>query len=78
MPFRKSLSPARLPPKEEDPDMTEAIKAYEDARKRTLIYRFAESFCRCRDTFWMESFNHQLLTYLPRGYTCTLTLLKCG
>eukprot|EP00731_Ephydatia_muelleri_P004640 Em0002g816a len=46
--------------------MREAIKAYEDALKRTLIYRFAESFCRCRDTFWMESFNHQLLTYLPK------------
>eukprot|EP00731_Ephydatia_muelleri_P037430 Em0468g2a len=46
--------------------MCEAIKAYEDALKRTLIYCFAESFCCCRDTFWMESFNHQLLTYLPK------------
>eukprot|EP00731_Ephydatia_muelleri_P003407 Em0001g3407a len=25
-----------------------------------------ESFMKCRDTFWMESFNHQLLTYLPK------------
>ena len=21
---------------------------------------------QCRDTFWVESFNHQLLTYLPK------------
>ena len=26
--------------------MPEAIQAYEDALQRTLIYRFAESFCR--------------------------------
>ncbi|KAL5470676.1 hypothetical protein EMCRGX_G028679 [Ephydatia muelleri] len=53
-------------PKRKILTMREAIKAYEDALKRTLIYRFAGSFCRCRDTFWMESFNHQLLTYLPK------------
>ncbi|KAL5509979.1 hypothetical protein EMCRGX_G005436 [Ephydatia muelleri] len=53
-------------PKRKILTMCEAIKAYEDALKRTLIYCFAGSFCRCRDTFWMESFNHQLLTYLPK------------
>ena len=21
---------------------------------------------QCRDTYWVESFNHQLLTYLPK------------
>ena len=46
------------------------------------IYRYAESYCRvsnfywcthtitsclqCRDTFWIELFNHQLLMYLPK------------
>ncbi|KAL5509013.1 hypothetical protein EMCRGX_G004292 [Ephydatia muelleri] len=65
-------------PKRKILTMPEAIKAYEDALRRTLIYRFAESFCRCRCTFWMESFNHQLLPTCPRGYTSTLTPLKCG
>ncbi|KAL5487001.1 hypothetical protein EMCRGX_G019553 [Ephydatia muelleri] len=32
-------------PKRKILTMREAIKAYEDALKRTLIYRFAESFC---------------------------------
>lgn len=34
--------------------------------KATYVYRYAEDFCRCRDTYWVESFNHQLLTYLPK------------
>ena len=24
------------------------------------------STVQCRDTYWVESFNHQLLTYLPK------------
>lgn len=61
-----------------------AVAAYKKKLTSTLIYRFADSFCRvynvnlanysymtvcnfqCRDTFWVESFNHQLLTYLPK------------
>ncbi|XP_064398007.1 uncharacterized protein LOC135344697 [Halichondria panicea] len=39
-----------------------AIEAYEMTLKETLIYKSAESYCRCRDTYWVESFNHQLLT----------------
>lgn len=39
---------------------------YEKALRETMIYRHAEYYCRCRDTFWVESFNHQLLTYIPK------------
>lgn len=63
------------------------IKAYENALKDTMIYRYAEDYCQvlagnrlvllqistmyirilqCCDTFWVKSFNHQLLTYLPK------------
>jgi hypothetical protein len=34
--------------------------------KSLPIYRHADSYARCRDTFWIESFNHALLTYLPK------------
>ncbi|KAL5502884.1 hypothetical protein EMCRGX_G009733 [Ephydatia muelleri] len=30
-----------------------------------MIMNISQHF-QCRDTFWMESFNHQLLTYLPK------------
>ena len=26
----------------------------------------ANALFQCRDTFWVESFNHHLLTYLPK------------
>jgi hypothetical protein len=42
------------------------IHAYEKMLKETLIYKNAESYCKCRDTYWVESFNHALLTYLPK------------
>lgn len=34
--------------------------------KSLAVYRHAESYARCRDTYWVESFNHALLTYLPK------------
>jgi hypothetical protein len=43
-----------------------AIDAYIKMLQSTLIYREASSYCRCRDTFWVESFNHQLLAYIPK------------
>jgi hypothetical protein len=42
------------------------IAAYTTMLQSTLIYKEAPSYCRCRDTFWVESFNHQLLSYLPK------------
>ena len=33
------------------------------------IYVHVDTSCyrlQCRDTYWVESFNHQLLTYLPK------------
>ena len=27
---------------------------------------YHHSFTQCRDTYWIESFNHALLTYLPK------------
>ena len=30
------------------------------------MYLCTIHFLQCRDTFWVESFNHQLLTYLPK------------
>ncbi|KAL5509808.1 hypothetical protein EMCRGX_G005238 [Ephydatia muelleri] len=44
-----------------------AISALKSGLKRTSIYRYAEHYSRCRDTYWIESFNHQLLTYLCKG-----------
>eukprot|EP00731_Ephydatia_muelleri_P029616 Em0021g139a len=64
-----SESPCQQPgyrPKRKILTMPAAIQAYESALKKTLIYRCAGSFCHCRDTYWVESFNHQLLTYLPK------------
>eukprot|EP00731_Ephydatia_muelleri_P037463 Em0477g2a len=46
--------------------MPAAISAYEAALRKTLIYKNADSCHLCRDTYWVESFNHQLLTYLPK------------
>eukprot|EP00731_Ephydatia_muelleri_P037040 Em0385g1a len=43
-----------------------AIRALEDALTRTSIYHYAAHYCRCRDTYWIESFNHQLITYLSK------------
>ncbi|KAL5517980.1 hypothetical protein EMCRGX_G003638 [Ephydatia muelleri] len=43
-----------------------AIRALEGALTRTSIYHYAAHYCRCRDTYWIESFNHQLLTYLSK------------
>ncbi|KAL5479233.1 hypothetical protein EMCRGX_G022729 [Ephydatia muelleri] len=43
-----------------------AIRALEGALTRTSIYRYAAHYCRSRDTYWIESFNHQLLTYLSK------------
>ncbi|XP_064394591.1 uncharacterized protein LOC135341847 isoform X3 [Halichondria panicea] len=34
--------------------------------KATYVFKNADAFCRCRDTFWVESFNHQLLMYLSK------------
>jgi hypothetical protein len=58
---RQNYSPSKVTLREQA-----AIDAYEKALKQTQIYRYAESYCRCRDTFWVESFNHQLLMYLPK------------
>uniref|UniRef100_A0A1X7V110 Uncharacterized protein n=1 Tax=Amphimedon queenslandica TaxID=400682 RepID=A0A1X7V110_AMPQE len=43
-----------------------AVEAYTRKLKQTLIYVNDESYCSCRDTFWVESFNHYLLTYLHK------------
>ncbi|XP_064401110.1 uncharacterized protein LOC135347149 [Halichondria panicea] len=43
-----------------------AIEALIKQLHTTYIYRYAKDFCSCRDTYWVESFNHQLLTYLPK------------
>ncbi|KAL5503239.1 hypothetical protein EMCRGX_G010159, partial [Ephydatia muelleri] len=43
-----------------------AIRALEGALTRTSIYHYAAHYCRSRDTYWIESFNHQLLTYLSK------------
>ncbi|KAL5479631.1 hypothetical protein EMCRGX_G023180 [Ephydatia muelleri] len=62
-------SPCQQPgyhPKRKILTMPAAIQAYENAVKKTLVYRCVGSFCHCRDTYWVESFNHQLLTYLPK------------
>eukprot|EP00731_Ephydatia_muelleri_P003009 Em0001g3009a len=34
-------------------------------RLRAMIMNISKHF-QCRDTYWVESFNHQLLTYLPK------------
>lgn len=47
-------------------DNDKAIESLCQQLKSTYIYRSAEDFCRCRDTYMVESFNHQLLTYLPK------------
>ncbi len=31
-----------------------------------LVTMITYNYLQCRDTFWVESFNHQLLTYLPK------------
>ncbi|XP_064402159.1 uncharacterized protein LOC135347946 [Halichondria panicea] len=42
------------------------VQQLEKQLKDTYIYRFPESFCRCRDMYWVESFNHQLLCYISK------------
>ncbi|XP_064403181.1 uncharacterized protein LOC135348780 isoform X2 [Halichondria panicea] len=54
-------SPTKI--KLEDPAAIEACKA---GLKDTLICRNAPFYCQCRDTFWVESFNHQLLAHIPK------------
>jgi hypothetical protein len=44
----------------------QAIDAFSKKIKSLAIYRHADSYARCRDTFWVESFNHALLSYLPK------------
>eukprot|EP00731_Ephydatia_muelleri_P000638 Em0001g638a len=64
-----SESPCQQPgyvPKRKPLTMPAAISAYEAALRKTLIYKNADSCHLCRDTYWVESFNHQLLTYLPK------------
>ena len=31
-----------------------------------IMFMYIYLFFQCRDTYWVESFNHQLLTYLPK------------
>lgn len=57
----EAYQPSKVPLK--DPA---AIAVFEKALKDTMIYKHAQFYCRCRDTFWIESFNHQLLTYIPK------------
>ena len=37
-----------------------------DQQQYNAMMVYTESLVQCRDTFWVESFNHQLLTYLPK------------
>lgn len=57
--------PHYVPGKEviEDPNTAAALLKN---LKESNIYKHAEAFSRCRDTYWVESFNHQLLIYLPK------------
>ncbi|KAL5509605.1 hypothetical protein EMCRGX_G004999 [Ephydatia muelleri] len=64
--FTELSDKARLRSTKEPLTMPAAINAYEAALRKTVIYKNADSCHLCRDTYWVESFNHQLLTYLPK------------
>ncbi|XP_064383612.1 uncharacterized protein LOC135332186 isoform X1 [Halichondria panicea] len=52
-------SRAQITNKKAEEELLRCIKA-------TYVFKNADAFCRCRDTFWVESFNHQLLIYLSK------------
>jgi hypothetical protein len=44
----------------------QAVQTLTKTLRGTYIFRNAQEFCRCRDTFSVESFNHMILTYVPK------------
>ncbi|XP_078360544.1 uncharacterized protein LOC144644837 [Oculina patagonica] len=44
----------------------EAAEALLKAIKGTSVYKYAEDFAKCRDTYYIESFHNCLLIYVPK------------
>jgi hypothetical protein len=42
------------------------IQKLSETLRATYIYRNAQEFCRCRDTYSVESFNHMMLMYVSK------------